>query len=134
MGSVRCQYSSSGPKISKEWCVSLNQRSQATGFIPRVRTFFQAEHVCCQLLSLSTGLPLKGSLATRGILCAWSGLSLLFHTLVQEGVGDTPDSYAYDGNRVRKWNVTTTNYGKVSSCPSGMGWRRRRRKQVTPDH
>lgn len=32
----------------------------------------------------------------------------------QEGVGDTPDSYAYDGNRVRKWNVTTTNYGKVS--------------------
>uniref|UniRef100_A0A3Q1G7U7 Ring finger protein 123 n=1 Tax=Acanthochromis polyacanthus TaxID=80966 RepID=A0A3Q1G7U7_9TELE len=26
--------------------------------------------------------------------------------------GDTPDSYAYDGNRVRKWNVTTTNYGK----------------------
>lgn len=32
---------------------------------------------------------------------------------VQEGVGDTPDSYAYDGNRVRKWNVTTTNYGKV---------------------
>lgn len=33
----------------------------------------------------------------------------------QEGVGDTPDSYAYDGNRVRKWNVTTTNYGKVSS-------------------
>ncbi|KAG7226614.1 hypothetical protein INR49_001784 [Caranx melampygus] len=30
----------------------------------------------------------------------------------EEGVGDTPDSYAYDGNRVRKWNVTTTNYGK----------------------
>lgn len=33
--------------------------------------------------------------------------------ITQEGVGDTPDSYAYDGNRVRKWNVTTTNYGKV---------------------
>lgn len=33
----------------------------------------------------------------------------------QEGVGDTPDSYAYDGNRVRKWNVTTTNYGKVNN-------------------
>ncbi|NWR79291.1 RN123 ligase, partial [Centropus unirufus] len=43
---------------------------------------------------------------------ARSGLSLLCHALVQEGVGDTPDSYAYDGNRVRKWNVTTTNYGK----------------------
>ncbi len=34
---------------------------------------------------------------------------------VQEGVGDTSDSYAYDGNRVRKWNVTTTNYGKVKT-------------------
>lgn len=34
---------------------------------------------------------------------------------LQEGVGDTPDSYAYDGNRVRKWNVTTTNYGKVKN-------------------
>lgn len=69
----------------------------------------------------------------RGILYAWSGLSLLFHTLVQEGVGDTPDSYAYDGNRVRKWNVTTTNYGKVSSCSPGMGWRGSR-KQVIPAH
>lgn len=37
----------------------------------------------------------------------------LFLLFLQEGVGDTPDSYAYDGNRVRKWNVTTTNYGKV---------------------
>lgn len=75
--------------------------------------------MCCQLLSLSAGLPAEAALAMRGILCAWSFLSLLFHTLVQEGVGDTPDSYAYDGNRVRKWNVTTTNYGKVSSCPLG---------------
>lgn len=41
----------------------------------------------------------------------WSCLLFMFST--QEGVGDTPDSYAYDGNRVRKWNVTTTNYGKV---------------------
>lgn len=76
----------------------------------------------CQPLSLSAGLPLKAPLAMRGILCAWSGLSLLFHTWVQEGVGDTPDSYAYDGNRVRKWNVTTTNYGKVSSCPGNGMW------------
>lgn len=79
-----------------------------------------------------SGLPLKGSLTMRGTFCAWSGLSLSFHPLVQEGVGDTPDSYAYDGNRVRKWNVTTTNYGKVSSWPPGMGWRGRRRKQVIP--
>ena len=41
---------------------------------------------------------------------------------MQEGVGDTPDSYAYDGNRVRKWNVTTTNYGKVRTV------------KISPDH
>lgn len=78
----------------------------------------QAEHVCCQLLSPSACLPLEAALARKGILSAWSGLNL-FCTLVQEGVGDTPDSYAYDGNRVRKWNVTTTNYGKVSTVLPG---------------
>uniref|UniRef100_A0A8C9TBS4 Ring finger protein 123 n=1 Tax=Scleropages formosus TaxID=113540 RepID=A0A8C9TBS4_SCLFO len=40
----------------------------------------------------------------------WCTLDCRFNQ--EEGVGDTPDSYAYDGNRVRKWNVTTTNYGK----------------------
>ena len=34
--------------------------------------------------------------------------------LLQEGVGDTPDSYAYDGNRIRIWNIQTYNYGQVS--------------------
>lgn len=28
------------------------------------------------------------------------------------GVGDTINSYSYDGNRVRKWNVTTHKYGE----------------------
>ena len=32
---------------------------------------------------------------------------------LQEGVGDTPDSFAYDGHRVRKWNVMTGKYGEV---------------------
>lgn len=85
----------------------------------------QAEHMCCQLLSLSASLPLEAALARKGILSAWSSLNL-FYTLVQEGVGDTPDSYAYDGNRVRKWNVTTTNYGKVSTVLPG----RRRSKHL----
>ncbi|XP_077678112.1 E3 ubiquitin-protein ligase RNF123 isoform X5 [Eretmochelys imbricata] len=40
----------------------------------------------------------------------WCTLNCRFNQ--EEGVGDTLDSYAYDGNRVRKWNVTTTNYGK----------------------
>ncbi|KAM7295288.1 E3 ubiquitin-protein ligase RNF123 isoform X1 [Ixodes scapularis] len=30
----------------------------------------------------------------------------------EKGVGDTQDSYAYDGNRVRKWNVSTYKYGE----------------------
>uniref|UniRef100_A0A3B4GV13 E3 ubiquitin-protein ligase RNF123-like n=1 Tax=Pundamilia nyererei TaxID=303518 RepID=A0A3B4GV13_9CICH len=49
-------------------------------------------------------------ISSQGLMqIGWCTLSCRFN---QEGVGDTPDSYAYDGNRVRKWNVTTTNYGK----------------------
>ena len=28
-------------------------------------------------------------------------------------IGDTVNSYAYDGNRVRKWNVSTCKYGEA---------------------
>nr|KAF6311113.1 ring finger protein 123 [Myotis myotis] len=41
----------------------------------------------------------------------WCTINCRFNQ--EEGVGDTHNSYAYDGNRVRKWNVTTTNYGKA---------------------
>lgn len=37
--------------------------------------------------------------------------------ILQEGVGDTPYSFAYDGNRVKKWNVKTEKYGEVSYTP-----------------
>eukprot|EP00906_Rhabdomonas_costata_P039183 RCo055434 len=30
----------------------------------------------------------------------------------EDGVGDNPRSYAYDGNRVKKWNLQKQNYGK----------------------
>ena len=40
-------------------------------------------------------------------------LNSMFNFLPKEGVGDTPDSFAYDGHRVRKWNVTTGKYGEV---------------------
>eukprot|EP00959_Pyramimonas_sp_CCMP1952_P141202 2955242-Pyramimonas_sp.AAC.1 len=30
----------------------------------------------------------------------------------EEGVGDAPDSYAYDGKRVKKWNVACDAYGQ----------------------
>nr|XP_032822269.1 E3 ubiquitin-protein ligase RNF123 isoform X1 [Petromyzon marinus]XP_032822271.1 E3 ubiquitin-protein ligase RNF123 isoform X2 [Petromyzon marinus] len=50
-------------------------------------------------------------LSSKGLMqIGWCTLDCRFNQ--EEGVGDTPNSYAYDGNRVRKWNVTTTNYGK----------------------
>ena len=39
----------------------------------------------------------------------------VFYPITQEGVGDTQDSYAYDGNRIRKWNVKTLKYGEVTA-------------------
>lgn len=41
-------------------------------------------------------------------------LNMFVLDFIQEGVGDTPDSYAYDGSRLRKWNVRTYKYGEVS--------------------
>ncbi|XP_038627938.1 E3 ubiquitin-protein ligase RNF123 [Tachyglossus aculeatus] len=50
-------------------------------------------------------------ISSQGLMqIGWCTLNCRFNQ--EEGVGDTPNSYAYDGNRVRKWNVTTTNYGK----------------------
>uniref|UniRef100_A0A671M9A4 B30.2/SPRY domain-containing protein n=1 Tax=Sinocyclocheilus anshuiensis TaxID=1608454 RepID=A0A671M9A4_9TELE len=54
-------------------------------------------------------------ISSQGLMqIGWCTLNCRFNQ--EEGVGDTPDSYAYDGNRVRKWNVTTTNYGKVKTA------------------
>uniref|UniRef100_A0A452QS34 RING-type E3 ubiquitin transferase n=1 Tax=Ursus americanus TaxID=9643 RepID=A0A452QS34_URSAM len=51
-------------------------------------------------------------ISSQGLMqIGWCTISCRFNQ--EEGVGDTHNSYAYDGNRVRKWNVTTTNYGKV---------------------
>ncbi|KAJ1069181.1 hypothetical protein K5549_000492 [Capra hircus] len=50
-------------------------------------------------------------ISSQGLMqIGWCTINCRFN---QEGVGDTHNSYAYDGNRVRKWNVTTTNYGKA---------------------
>jgi hypothetical protein len=32
----------------------------------------------------------------------------------EHGVGDAQDSYAYDGHRVRKWNVSCHPYGRAT--------------------
>ncbi|XP_017509576.2 E3 ubiquitin-protein ligase RNF123 isoform X3 [Manis javanica] len=51
-------------------------------------------------------------ISSQGLMqIGWCTVSCRFNQ--EEGVGDTHHSYAYDGNRVRKWNVTTTNYGKA---------------------
>uniref|UniRef100_A0A8U7P0U1 E3 ubiquitin-protein ligase RNF123 n=1 Tax=Corvus moneduloides TaxID=1196302 RepID=A0A8U7P0U1_CORMO len=86
------------------------------------------QHVTCQSWPLVIGHSNFGSIrattcvykgkwiyevliSSQGLMqIGWCTLNCRFNQ--EEGVGDTPDSYAYDGNRVRKWNVTTTNYGK----------------------
>ncbi|KAM3961351.1 E3 ubiquitin-protein ligase RNF123 [Aphomia sociella] len=49
-------------------------------------------------------------LGTKGIMqIGWCTASCMFS--MDTGVGDTAHSYAYDGGRVRKWNVATSPYG-----------------------
>lgn len=51
------------------------------------------------------------TLATAGIQqVGWATLSCQFTT--EEGVGDSYNSYAYDGKRRRKWNMRSSDYGE----------------------
>ncbi|KAL8611258.1 hypothetical protein ACOMHN_013689 [Nucella lapillus] len=51
-------------------------------------------------------------LGSKGVMqLGWCTLNCRFSQ--EEGVGDTPDSYAYDGSRLRKWNVRTYKYGEA---------------------
>lgn len=51
------------------------------------------------------------TLATSGIQqVGWATLSCQFTT--EEGVGDSFNSYAYDGKRRRKWNMRSNEYGE----------------------
>ncbi|KAK3585944.1 hypothetical protein CHS0354_038486 [Potamilus streckersoni] len=51
-------------------------------------------------------------LGSKGVMqLGWCTIKCKFSQ--EEGVGDTPDSYAYDGSRVRKWNVKTQRYGEA---------------------
>lgn len=50
-------------------------------------------------------------LGTKGLMqIGWSTVNCKFTQ--ESGVGDTINSYAYDGNRIRKWNVATYSYGE----------------------
>ncbi|XP_052781635.1 E3 ubiquitin-protein ligase RNF123-like [Mya arenaria] len=51
-------------------------------------------------------------LGSKGVMqVGWCTVRCKFS--LEEGVGDTPDSYSYDGNRQRKWNKTTQKYGEM---------------------
>lgn len=50
-------------------------------------------------------------LGSKGVMqLGWATVRCKFSQ--EKGVGDTPESFAYDGNRVRKWNVATYRYGE----------------------
>lgn len=50
-------------------------------------------------------------LETKGVMqVGWAMANCKFSSEI--GVGDTIKSYAYDGNRMRKWNVSTNTYGE----------------------
>lgn len=49
-------------------------------------------------------------LGSKGVMqIGWATVDCRFSQ--ETGIGDTINSYAYDGNRVRKWNVSTYKYG-----------------------
>ncbi|KAK3102538.1 hypothetical protein FSP39_012050 [Pinctada imbricata] len=49
---------------------------------------------------------------SKGVMqLGWSTIKCKFSH--EEGVGDTKDSYSYDGSRLRKWNVKTRKYGEA---------------------
>ncbi|XP_053971070.1 E3 ubiquitin-protein ligase RNF123-like [Hylaeus volcanicus] len=51
-------------------------------------------------------------LGSNGVMqVGWSTIKCEFNQKC--GVGDTINSYAYDGNRIRKWNVTIHKYGEA---------------------
>jgi len=53
----------------------------------------------------------EATLGTGGIQqIGWAPLECPFTN--EEGVGDSPDSFAYDGKRIKKWNVTNQTYGQ----------------------
>lgn len=51
-------------------------------------------------------------LGTKGVMqVGWCTSKCRFSQ--DAGVGDTINSYAFDGNRIRKWNVSTSKYGQA---------------------
>lgn len=59
------------------------------------------------------------TLGTAGIQqLGWATLDCPFNN--EEGVGDAPDSYAWDGKRVQRWNVSNAPYGRCATVDIGL--------------
>lgn len=59
-------------------------------------------------------------LATSGIQqIGWATIDTPF--TAEEGVGDAPNSYAWDGKRVQRWNVSHHSYGSAWSAGDIIG-------------
>lgn len=60
------------------------------------------------------------SLLTQGIIqMGWTVIDAIF--TLQEGVGDSPGSYAYDGNRRKKWHLQHSDYGETWTTGDVIG-------------
>ncbi|GIL98251.1 hypothetical protein Vretimale_3653 [Volvox reticuliferus] len=60
------------------------------------------------------------TICSAGIMqIGWATLQCPFTS--EEGVGDAPDSYAFDGKRVRKWHVRCTQYGEAWATGDVIG-------------
>ncbi|KXZ52881.1 hypothetical protein GPECTOR_8g261 [Gonium pectorale] len=51
----------------------------------------------------------------------WATLQSTSEFSSEEGVGDAPDSYAYDGKRIKKWHVKCTQYGEAWAAGDVIG-------------
>ena len=79
---------------------------------------------CCTVLGLESFSSVSGifpktagkyiyeaQLQTAGVMqLGWMTPSTIFTS--EDGVGDSRDSFAYDGKRLRKWNVSSVHYGE----------------------
>ena len=73
----------------------------------------ESEVPACSVVPLPTVPPCASYISVLFIFIAVEPqLSPLNVIIVIIAVGDTVNSYAYDGSRVRKWNVSTCKYGE----------------------
>ena len=69
---------------------------------------------CCANTALTKGKWMyEALLLSRGIMqLGWTTPSSFANFTTQEGVGDTENSFAFDGKRIKKWNKGAVDYGE----------------------